>query len=433
MNIDALKKQATRLAAYLGANHRVNLKHASALEALAAVHGARNWQTLAAQAATDSATQMEPPAGNKARAREPLRPLTWTTQNEPVLVPQNQWSRHAIAYGDSEEVNAWTGQHLMHCLQHEQGGLFLDMQWGQGAPVLRPVMDGNGLFIDLRAGEGPKHAPSVGQGRAVRVNLLAGLTPEGVRQVVAVFLAEAGVAPEQGRRLGGAAEAIAEGLLATGKAVTAGALLDHAKSAAKLASLRDATQGDAHEHLAGLLLAGDKMPGGLATLLAPLVTGLEAMLAAPSGKYLFCGEGPALSVLDLLSQQHAVAVRFPDSFAARAVWYQVWVAAMEDFARQRFSATSSMLNTPMALVVPDLHAADAARLRSLLEQGRRVNMALILGCPATARHSGAIAAAEQQAFNRVYLGEQKKRAEEEVLRRLAEAASVVLTPHSVQF
>jgi hypothetical protein len=95
MTLDALKKQASRLAAYLGAKHRLNLKHASALEALAAVHGARNWQTLAAGADRDDEDVATAPAGG------PLT-LCWHADGRPqVTLSRASWLRHAVAFGDT--------------------------------------------------------------------------------------------------------------------------------------------------------------------------------------------------------------------------------------------------------------------------------------------------------------------------------------------
>lgn len=427
MNLDTLKKQAARLSAYLGAQHRVNLKHASVLEAIASVHGARNWQTLAAKAEAGRAAPAETAADHRPRTRQALRPLTWRTQDEPVLVPETQWCRHAIAYGAADDINTWASYHLAHCLQFGQAGLFLDMSFGD-APPLRPVLDQGALFLDVRAGDGPKYAPPVDQGKAVAVNLLHGLSALGVRELLSVFFMEAGFRPEQRILLGEVVEALAAGLLAVKRPVTIDALLEHTGSSDKVARLRDGTQGDAREALDLLLTAG-----GLPAQLIPLAGTLEGIRAVPSGKYLFSSAPDAISVPDLLAREHAVIVQFPNGFAARAHWYQVWIAVMADFGRQRFSATSPSHNVPVAFVLPDLAVVDRASFTPLLHRARVVNVALIMGRPSAARPSALTAEAEMNAFNHVYLGVEKKRVEEEVLRRLADASSVVLTRDSVQF
>jgi len=109
MSLESLKKQAGRLATYLGAKHRVNLKHASALEVVAAMHGARNWQTLAA-GAPPQAEEAPPKPGTKG-----VLALSWTAAGEPhVTLPQGAWLRHGIAFGDTSY--AWVQHNLFEAV-----------------------------------------------------------------------------------------------------------------------------------------------------------------------------------------------------------------------------------------------------------------------------------------------------------------------------
>lgn len=48
MSTSIFKAQASRLAQHLADKHGIKLKHASVLEAIAALHGARDWNTLSA-------------------------------------------------------------------------------------------------------------------------------------------------------------------------------------------------------------------------------------------------------------------------------------------------------------------------------------------------------------------------------------------------
>lgn len=119
MTLDALKKQASRLAAYLGAKHRLNLKHASALEALAAVHGARNWQTLAAgaDAGLDDEDVATAPAG------VPLT-LCWHADGRPqVTLSRASWLRHAVAFGDT--AGDWLHANLTEAAESGMATLLL--------------------------------------------------------------------------------------------------------------------------------------------------------------------------------------------------------------------------------------------------------------------------------------------------------------------
>lgn len=101
MSIELLKKQASRLAQFLGERHRLNIKHSSALNAIAAVHGARNWQTLAASA--ESVREIEPELPSVA----PSTPLamTWGGGGMPILtIPRSSWLLHAIAVGADGDI-----------------------------------------------------------------------------------------------------------------------------------------------------------------------------------------------------------------------------------------------------------------------------------------------------------------------------------------
>lgn len=73
---EQLKAQAARLADHLGTKHGIKLKHSAFLEAIAAIHGARNWQSLCAapSAGTEAfpapttSPAVLPPEANRFRA-----------------------------------------------------------------------------------------------------------------------------------------------------------------------------------------------------------------------------------------------------------------------------------------------------------------------------------------------------------------------------
>ena len=105
MTLDSLKKQAARLAAYMGAKHRINLKLSRALEAIAAAHGARNWQTLAAL--TRQSTTERAPGPTPCANRGPLPLTLYPDGRAHIQFPQSEWARHAIAFGDADSVQGW--------------------------------------------------------------------------------------------------------------------------------------------------------------------------------------------------------------------------------------------------------------------------------------------------------------------------------------
>lgn len=59
MTASVFKQQAARLAEHLSAVHKTRLKHASSLEAVAALHGAKDWNTLIAQGLGSTALPQE--------------------------------------------------------------------------------------------------------------------------------------------------------------------------------------------------------------------------------------------------------------------------------------------------------------------------------------------------------------------------------------
>ncbi|MBC8737143.1 hypothetical protein F6X40_10020 [Paraburkholderia sp. UCT31] len=80
MSKELYKAQAARLVKFLAENHKFRLKHASSLEAIAALHGLRNWNTLIAEQSDASNLPAGMPApsaplGNGAPASPPLTNL----------------------------------------------------------------------------------------------------------------------------------------------------------------------------------------------------------------------------------------------------------------------------------------------------------------------------------------------------------------------
>jgi hypothetical protein len=61
MSHERLKAQAARLVNYLSEHHKFRLRQSSSLEAIAAIHGARNWNTLINQPALAEATSRPQP------------------------------------------------------------------------------------------------------------------------------------------------------------------------------------------------------------------------------------------------------------------------------------------------------------------------------------------------------------------------------------
>jgi hypothetical protein len=101
MSVENYKRQATRLSEHLSTVHKVRLKHASSLEAIAAIHERRDWNTLAASAATPEAAQ---PAG-ASTSGQPAQAMS-AQEAHRVL-----FSRHTFA--DPHFCDALLSQHVL--------------------------------------------------------------------------------------------------------------------------------------------------------------------------------------------------------------------------------------------------------------------------------------------------------------------------------
>jgi hypothetical protein len=138
MSIDLFKKQAERLVKFMGDKHRMRLKSASALEAVAAIHDARDWNTLA--------------AGTNAPAAEPMRPaadkvLTWIDGAPDITVAANDWARHTIVTGASLAISAWMGAQWDYCQSRKQQGLFFFDSASLYKPLLARLQGENVVVV----------------------------------------------------------------------------------------------------------------------------------------------------------------------------------------------------------------------------------------------------------------------------------------------
>lgn len=173
MTLESLKKQASRLAAYLGEKHRVNLKHSSVLEALAAVYGARNWQTLAARAGTSQ----DRSTGAYAHQNETL-PLSWYEDGRPhVEVPRAEWLRHGVARGTTEQTDLWVRRQASHALDAEHGLVLFDVGRMEDKTTLYPV---EAVVFDL---SGPTITVSGNVPGSAGINLAKGLGASKTRRM----------------------------------------------------------------------------------------------------------------------------------------------------------------------------------------------------------------------------------------------------------
>jgi len=156
-----LKEQANRLVAYMGNAHRFRLKPASSLEALAAMYGQPDWNTLHALADEDRA-----PASNRADltqlAHQNTFPLTWprlgtwSRLGPPDLsVSSDDWFRHTLALGGSkQDRRAWLLFQFLEQRDRHSPGVFLNVFGADMLDAERSILRRDGVLVDLRQGEG---------------------------------------------------------------------------------------------------------------------------------------------------------------------------------------------------------------------------------------------------------------------------------------
>lgn len=115
MTVAQLKRQADRLIQYMGDKHRLRMKRASALEAIAYLRGVANWNTLAAQAG-DGPTS---PGNTPARYT-----LTWQHGVPQMAVSSREWRRHTLAIGSDTHLHTWLMEQLEAGLRRKDQGVF---------------------------------------------------------------------------------------------------------------------------------------------------------------------------------------------------------------------------------------------------------------------------------------------------------------------
>jgi hypothetical protein len=213
-SIPVLKDQANRLVAYLGDKHRFRLRAASALEAVAAMYGKPDWNTLQALSEREELPRQEA-ASVSLLAQSRYYPLTWTPRGVPDFkVEANDWFRHTLAVGGSlQSRREWMLHHIV--AQGERGwpGVFLNA-FGEKLPAdVREALIAEGMFLELpEESEGPLLSNIQGApfhadlfGRAPKpqphkvdspaLNLMADMEPEEIASMLAGVLLRAGESP----------------------------------------------------------------------------------------------------------------------------------------------------------------------------------------------------------------------------------------------
>ncbi|GBG14526.1 diguanylate cyclase [Novimethylophilus kurashikiensis] len=161
-NVSALKDQANRLIAYLGDKHRIKLKLSSALEAIAAIHQQRDWNTLRAWASDEGAPTIAPDEFE----------LVWDANGACLQAAASQdFFRHSMVYGTAEQTREWLVRHVGQAIERGFGGLFLNL--GLAYSIIPVGLQDKLISVDL--------GDSTGQ---AEFNLLRDLSAEEVVELL---------------------------------------------------------------------------------------------------------------------------------------------------------------------------------------------------------------------------------------------------------
>jgi hypothetical protein len=426
MNVDSLKKQASRLASYLSKKHRMNLKHASALEAIAAVHGARNWPTLAAQGTPAEPTPQRQ-RGRPQVGRDGVFPLTWHADAPQMTLPASDWFQHTLATGESSLRREWLVDHLLHCHRTAAGGVFINVLDREG---LAPIVD--------------MHHEEAESATLPQYNLLAGLTPDEIIWVLMFAYPIARDFPirsfirEQCRA---ALQLILPKDIPTGEALSLTAvLLILEPQALALRAQADVEFGTALRTVTGAspAMTGDELRGPFSQVFGPLTRELRAVQRTPLGQAMFSNVAPVAgevrSVVDCFCREDLLHVVVPEAGPAAHTLRQLWMETLV-LASRRVRNSSERGSKAHIFGLHDCSRFSGAALLTLAEQSRSVDLALLL-TERTERHIRATHAGQkivQNIRNHLHLGVPDEDLRAELLRRLDESRAQLRTPSGVSF
>jgi hypothetical protein len=425
MTLDSLKKQAGRLATYLGANHRVNLKHASALEAIAAVHGARNWQTLAAGTG-DSAGVPDGAVPRGGRAVERFT-MTWVRGAPALTVPDSDWFRHTLATGTPVECVGWLEQHMVDCLTRSADGVFFNVLPEGYGPTFQAVRGG---------------APDT----ATAYSLLAGLSAQEATSMLMLAHParrnDGSLAAHEQQLCELLLEAVIFAILERPPRLTLSLLLDCLEYSGMVVLLAK-SKGVAEERLRSMLA----MMGDMATseprqrvnqLVKPLVQALRALLAEPAARAVLDeapdAPSPARSVAESIGAGGLWHVSLPAKGRTPYILGQLWMRALE-FALHRRRVAGPAFGAPVVLGWTNAERFSGQPMVSIASQARSTPAALLLAT----RHEQDLGRAPSGAAvmlnirQRLHLGVPGQVLEQEILRRLRASSAQLITQDEVRF
>lgn len=422
-SVVALKDQANRLVAYLGDKHRFKLKLSSALEAMAAIHKQRDWNTLQALAAA-----AEAPA--PAVAADAQFPVAWGAQGQPLNVNRADWLRHTLATGgSSQDRRAWCLQQLYAQVARGGSGVFVH---AFGGLLPADELSERLTVLDLGAAGGPEY------------NALRGLDPDEVAAMLVPVLYSGDASPgaDYQKQLANYTITVLVGALQESQEpITLGGLVGllSARSGEAVQRLGECCPaGAARQQLGVFLDQYRSKDGGLRGNFGELAGRLAMLQATPFARRILSSNPQAPGLLDLIAGPRCVVVELDQQAPIRDVARQgaVLLAVIRALASRRASLPlASRGGVPQTVLLCEVQAYLQLSVTRLVEHGRSMGMSMLLTAPSetalAATSVGYVILAN--CWNRLHLGGLAKAQAVVLLERLTAEHPVLVSPTTVQF
>lgn len=345
-SISVLKEQASRLASYLGEKHRIRIKPASSLEAIAALYRT-DWNTLAAISQREAAPSFQ---GQMLACAPEEYPLLWARDGRPsIMVSRSDWFRHTLAIGVSvARRREWLQEQYRAAVERGNAGLFVNIFEDDLPAEYRAMMSSAGYLVDLTK-------PS--EGRAL--NLLADLPPEKCASVVAdIALGIDSRKPDLQRAMRLALETACKELRLSGQTVSLASLVRMFSTTPELA-----------------LPAPDRLKEAQPSysLLSAVLNDLAKL---PWARTLFSDRPNAKGLETLLNERQCLAVDGFGKAPTRAI--EAVLAALSSAVAARLLADREARTTEWVVGIGESDHLPVRRLTRLVEQARSARTAVLL-------------------------------------------------------
>jgi len=418
MSLESLKKQAGRLAAYLGAHHKLRIKHSGALEAIAAAHGARNWATLAAQGGTVVPPDVVTPAGVNAKFSKPSRgesrPLVWHDEDDrSISISHADWSRHTLAEGAHFYTLAWLESHLVNCHRTFGCGVFINTVEDQRLPII----------LDF-------HRDTHESSPVPEYNLFAGLTVDETCDVLMKAYppqADFAVRDFIRSRSRDVLKRILPTEIPAHESLTLSLIVLALQPESIILRMRqDADLAEQLRGIAKIATAGatsdESLKWAISQMFGPLIQQLKWLRQSKYGSALFSSKSFAQgsrSVVDCFVRGDLLHVTLPDDEGEAERLRKMWMEVM-GLAAKRRRTTVGGPDKPAVLGIGRCKYFVGPVLTALVEQARSVDLALLLttGSELELTRSPAGQRVLDGTYNHLTLGHPRKEVVEQVMRDL---------------